>query len=216
MKTQAFRETRRGSVPKYYSGWVHLATIMGSSLAAAGITAFFISNLVWLELLIIPLTVVIANLVEYSIHRFPMHKLFKGSNFLTKIYKNHSGNHHRYFTDKEMSIDCKEDMREVFTYPRVILFFIVFIIGPLSLLFGLLLSLNSGLLFFATALAYYAIYEFTHFATHLPEDHWISKLPYIRGAKERHRLHHNTRLMREWNFNVSFPLMDKLFKTIKN
>lgn len=209
MKVRAFRKQKREEISENYSGWLHLSLIVFTSLLLGAAALFFLSSLMWYHFLMIPLTILIANIVEYSIHRWPMHHRLK---IAKNIYKIHSGEHHRYFNHEYMNIECGKDMKEIFTNPVVVVLFVSLFIVPMALLFGLF-SMNAGLLFFSIAMFYYGIYEFTHFATHMPKDHFVANLPYVRGARERHQLHHNTKLMREWNFNVSFPLMDILFRT---
>jgi sterol desaturase/sphingolipid hydroxylase (fatty acid hydroxylase superfamily) len=71
------------------------------------------------------------------------------------------------------------------------------------------------LLIFATCMIYYGEYESIHFMAHLNDDHILLKIPFMKAAKSHHQLHHNTRLMRNWNFNIGLPIMDILFKTYK-
>lgn len=211
MKVRAFRKGHRKSTSHILSGWAHLMAVVGGSLLVSFISVLFITNLFWLEALVIPIAFVLANLVEYIIHRWPMHKLTK---VFKKMYKTHSGQHHRYFTHEYMNIECDEDMHEVFASVFTVISFILFIVVPISVLAGFLISSNVGILFFATAMSYYGIYEFVHFMTHLPDDHVLLRVPFMKMAKEHHQLHHNTRLMRKWNFNIGLPLMDVVFGTL--
>ena len=212
MNVRAFRKNHRKGTFSFISGWTHLGVVVGGSLLISIIPLLFISNLIWLELLILPVTLIIANFVEYWIHRWPMHKVMP---LLKKMYKTHSGKHHRYFTHEFMNMECDEDLHEVFATPLTVSSFFFGVVMPISVLCSLFLSINVGLLFFATCMSYYGLYEFIHFASHLPPYHILSKLPLIVRAREHHKIHHNTRLMREWNFNIGLPLMDYLFGTIK-
>jgi sterol desaturase/sphingolipid hydroxylase (fatty acid hydroxylase superfamily) len=49
----------------------------------------------------------------------------------------------------------------------------------------------------------------------MPNENWIFKIPFLKAAKAHHKLHHNTKLMRNWNFNIGLPLCDVLFKTYR-
>jgi len=111
-------------------------------------------------------------------------------------------------------MECDDDLHEVFATPLTVLMFFFGVVIPFSIACTLLFSMNVGILFFATTMAYYGIYEFIHFTTHLMPSHFLAKLPFMKGARERHQTHHNTRLMREWNFNIGLPLMDFLFGTL--
>ena len=212
MKVRAFRKNHRKSTSYLLSGLAHLVAIMGGSFLISIIAIFFVSGLSWVELSIIPVAIILANFVEYAFHRWPMHSVVKP---LKKMYKIHSGKHHRYFTHEYMNIECDEDMREVFATATTVILFISFIVLPVSILSALFISTNVGLLFFATSMMYYGIYEFIHFATHLSLDHWVLKIPFMKSAKSHHQLHHNTKVMRHCNFNIGLPIMDLLFGTYR-
>ena len=57
----------------------------------------------------------------------------------------------------------------------LILFFLGAVATPLAALCFLLVSANAGWLFMAAALGYYLAYEWVHFSTHLPRDHWSAR-----------------------------------------
>lgn len=194
------------------SGWGHLIAVVGGSFLISLICLLFISNFSLWHLLTIPITIIVANFVEYAFHRWPMHQAFKP---LKQMYKTHSGKHHRYFNHIYMNIECEDDMHEVFATPLTVFSFIFFVILPLALILIFTLGTSIALLFIATTMAYYGLYELIHFCSHLHPDHCLSKIPFMKGARERHQLHHNTRLMREWNFNIGLPLMDIVFRTLK-
>ena len=113
-----------------------------------------------------------------------------------------------------MSVEQRKDYLSATTNPRAVVMLIGAIVIPMSLMLWAIFGLGIGLTFYAGAISYYLIYELTHLATHLPKSNWIFKIPYFRKARERHMLHHNTRMMHNWNFNVSFPLFDHLFGTL--
>lgn len=201
--------TRRKTLGNSFSGWTHLAVIYAICLAGILGAAAFLSSVTWLELLMIPVAILISNLVEYSIHRWPMHQTRK----MEQIYKQHSGDHHVFFTNKFMQVGEWRDLKVSITKTRVIVMFFTFILFPLAALFSLV-SLNLGLIFFISAVSYYLVYEMMHLISHLPDGNFLKRLPYIRGCVHRHTVHHNTRLMHKWNFNVMFPLFDVLFGTL--
>lgn len=210
MKVQAFRKNHRKKTSYLLSGWSHLVAIVGGSLIASFIAIFFIRNLSCIELITIPVAVLLANFVEYTFHRWPMHSVFKP---LKRMYKTHSGKHHRYFTNESMNAESDDDIREVFATAFTVISFILFIVLPFSLLNILLFNVNVGLIFFATCMTYYSMYETIHMITHLPSNHILLKIPFMKAAKAHHQLHHNTRMMRHWNFNIALPIMDIIFGT---
>jgi sterol desaturase/sphingolipid hydroxylase (fatty acid hydroxylase superfamily) len=52
-----------------------------------------------------------------------------------------------------------------------------------------------------------------HLCYHAPENSWLGKLPGLAYLREHHRVHHSQALMRNYNFNITYPLMDLLFRT---
>jgi Fatty acid hydroxylase superfamily len=86
---------------------------------------------------------------------------------------------------------------------------------PVALAVGLLLSANAGWLFAITGLLYFLNYEYLHLAYHLPEHHWVSRLPFMARLKRLHTLHHDQSQMAHRNFNITYPLGDWLFGTLR-
>ncbi len=211
MKGRAFRIDRRRGVPSGYSGWTHLAVITGVCLASTALFLYFLGPMVWWHYLVLPVSFVVANFVEYCAHRWPMHHPVRNG-FFKHIYKQHAGIHHRYFTYENMVLDDPRDLREILSTPRHISGFLLMIVVP-TMAFLSLMSWNIGLLFGATSIMYYLFYEWVHLASHMPPNHWIPSLPVLRGLCHHHKEHHQTRLMREYNFNIAFPLFDYVFGT---
>jgi hypothetical protein len=201
---------RRKEANHSVSVWARLGIFYALCLAAVIFALTLLQGVTFFQLLMIPATIVFANLMEYVIHRFPMHQLPQA---IRSMYMSHSGIHHRYFTYKNMEIEKFSDLHEALTNTKVTLRLFAFIVFPLSFLLGLI-GVNFGALFFISATCYFMIYELTHLVTHLPESNILTQLPYFKGAYERHRVHHDTKLMHKWNFNVSFPLLDKVFRTL--
>ena len=105
---------------------------------------------------------------------------------------------------------------------RVTLFpliMLVFFFGLIALPIGigvlLLTTPNTALLYVATAVLYYLAYECVHLAVHLPDDHWARRIPGVEARMVYHRLHHDPRYMSQCNFNISFPLADRLYGTAR-
>lgn len=212
MKGRASRLDHRKNNPvsPWYFGWVHLAVINVVSILVAGAFLLQLADFVWHHALCVPFAVLISNFAEYVIHRYPMHKVLKV--FGKGIYKKHSGKHHKMFTYDEMAMIDSKDLREILTLPRHTLELFIFVIAPMSFLLAFF-SWNIGMIFGATAVLYYLAFEWIHLASHLPKKHWIARLPVMRNLCEHHRLHHNPRVMHKKNFNIAFPIMDKLFGT---
>ena len=84
---------------------------------------------------------------------------------------------------------------------------------PGAALAGWLFGANVGWLFLLTSGAYVTSYELTHLAYHLPAHSFIGRRAFVRAMREHHARHHDPRLMQKWNFNVTLPLADWIFRT---
>jgi sterol desaturase/sphingolipid hydroxylase (fatty acid hydroxylase superfamily) len=72
---------------------------------------------------------------------------------------------------------------------------------------------NAALLAVATSLFFFLLYEWLHLSYHLPPATFIGRNPLIALLRALHQRHHDPRLMRRWNFNVTVPLFDWLHRT---
>src|SRR5262252_4381183 len=92
---------REDHIPAGYSPWRH----MRRTLAIAGLLSAAGVALAWrarpLDWALAPGFLVVANLVEYLVHRYPMHRPL----WPRIVYRNHAQLHHMAFTDQEMTID---------------------------------------------------------------------------------------------------------------
>jgi hypothetical protein len=129
------------------------------------------------------------------------------------LYRRHSKQHHRFFTDREMSFESSRDFKAVLFPPVMILFFIGAMGVPMWILTYFLASENVAWLAVATALAYYLNYEWLHFAYHCDPRSRIGRLPGIGVLRQLHLNHHNPKLMTTCNFNITYPFGDWLFRT---
>jgi hypothetical protein len=202
---------RRHHIGKSYSGIAHLSFTSGACLAAM---AFCISRLhavsAW-EWLTVPLTFLFANLAEHAGHRVPMHHPRRG---LRLVFERHTRQHHRFFTPERMQFDGVRDYKAVLFPPVLLLFFIICFAVPVGLPLALLTSANVGWLFALTAVGYFLNYEWLHFSYHTPPDSWVARLPGIAALRRHHTRHHDQALMSHYNFNISYPIADRLFGTL--
>jgi sterol desaturase/sphingolipid hydroxylase (fatty acid hydroxylase superfamily) len=209
--TTDYREHyRQVHVPRGYSGALHLAFILVFSLGGMVVAAGQLQEVSILEWLTVPLTFLYANLAEYAGHRWVMHRRVKG---LSLIYHRHTRQHHRFFTDSSMAMDGALDFRAVLFPPILMLFFFAAFALPVGLLLTWLFSANVAWLFVFVALAYYLNYELLHLAYHLPEDSRWSRLPGLRALRRLHHDHHRPAVMAHKNFNITYPIFDRLFGT---
>jgi hypothetical protein len=209
----AFREQyRREHVPARYRGGLHLAFtfgIGGSVLAWSGLQVEQVQPLEWLAL---PFTFLYANFAEYWGHRGPMHRLTRGFRL---VYERHTCQHHRFFADDAMAIDGPRDLRAVLFPPLLMTFFIAAFALPAGLLLGWVATPNVAWLFVATSVGYFLNYEFLHLAYHLPPGHPIARWRLVRWLKPLHQSHHDPRQMARCNFNITYPICDVLFGTLR-
>ncbi len=201
---------RREHVGPGYSGQIHLAFVLVFSLGGIGLCIWQLDAVRPLEWLTLPLAFLYANLVEYAGHRWVMHRKVPG---LGLVYRRHSGQHHRFFTDRHMALEGWRDCKVVLFPAVLMVFFFGAFATPVGLLLAWLATANVAWLFVAVALGYYLNYELLHLAYHLPEDSRLLKLPFLRRLRRLHHRHHDTSLMAHKNFNITYPIGDWLFGT---
>jgi hypothetical protein len=202
---------RAEHVSPSYRGRLHLAfTVFTCLVVVAWCLAGLGTVRPW-EWMIIPLTFLYANLVEYFGHRGPMHHPRPG---LKVIYERHTRQHHRFFRDDAMAFEDPRDFKAVLFPSVLIVFYMAGFALPVGLLIGWLLSESVARLFVATAVAYFLNYEILHFAYHAPEDSWIARLPLMDRLRRLHTFHHRPEFMQRFNFNITYPIGDRLFGTL--
>lgn len=198
-------------VPDSYSGPLHLATTVSVSLAVALFCALRLESVTFAEWLTVPLTFLYANLSEYLGHKGPMHNKTK---YLAAVFERHALLHHSFFTDEAPSFDSSKDFKAVLFPPILLVFFIGAFAMPVGALLYILVSPNVCYLFVLTAVLYFLNYELLHFAYHADPDSRIGRLPLVKRLRRHHLVHHDRRLMNRYNFNITYPICDRLFGTL--
>ncbi|MDH3757296.1 MAG: sterol desaturase family protein, partial [Gammaproteobacteria bacterium] len=92
-------------------------------------------------------------------------------------------------------------------------FFFGFFAVPVGAILYFLVSSNVCYLFVFTAILYYLNYELFHFCYHLDPRSRLGHLPVIRRLRRNHVAHHDKALMTRYNFNITYPICDRLFGT---
>lgn len=210
-RVREFRERYRAEhVHARYRGWLHFATT--NVLVAVALWFCFgqLDSVHGGEWAMLPAAVLYANLAEYLGHRFVMHRPRRG---LGLIYRRHAGQHHRFFTDTAMAVESSRDFKAVLFPPLLVVFFFGVFGTPVVWLVGLCLGNDAAWLFAIVSLLYFLNYEYLHLAYHMPEGHWVSRLPGLTALCRLHRTHHGQRLMSTCNFNITYPIGDWLFRT---
>jgi len=162
------------------------------------------------EWLIVPAAFLVANWLEYRVHKGPMHHLRPPWQIL---FERHARQHHVYFDDTHMSARLAREYYWVF-FPWWAVGLVVITTALFALPLGLLVTRNTGLLFFAVGIAYYLAYEWLHLSYHLHPQSLIGRSGIVRRLRGLHTAHHRTAQMTKCNFNITFPICDWLFGTL--
>ena len=196
------KKYREANIKSWFAKLLNFVTLNIIFFAALGVFFSILSMPIptW-EWLAVPVAFIFANFVEYALHRYPMHHKYKVLGF---IYRQHTSQHHLLFTEENMMIGHVEDVTSMIAPWWSCLAFLV-AVAPICAL-GLIVSVDFAVLIYITFVLYYWLYEVFHLLSHIWP--WFSN----KFAKH-HTAHHNTRKMREYNFNVIFPLFDIIFKT---
>ncbi len=205
---RAFREN---NISMSYSGPLHLATTVSVTLAVIVFSIIMLKDISALEWTTLPVTFAYANLVEYLGHKGPMHKRTK---FFGLLYHRHAIEHHSFFTEEATTFDSSKDYKAVLFPPVMLFFFFGCFATPVGALLYFLFSPNVAFLFVFTSALYFLNYEILHFCYHIEESAWPSKLPFMSALRQHHTTHHNKTLMAKYNFNITYPICDKLFGTL--
>ena len=209
--TEGFRARYRAGISRYYNAWLHGGFVFAYGLVVLLLLLRQAHGVSAVEWLAVPLGLVVFNFGEYTVHRhFGHHKYRIGALF----YARHTGDHHSFFVESKMTYEQARDWRVIFFPAWLIVLFSIGIALPAYLVIGHLFGTNAGALFAATLLGGYLMYEIFHACQHLPREHGLLRLPWIRETAHLHRLHHRRDLMQQKNFNLVFPLMDWLHGTL--
>lgn len=202
---------RKNELPKYYHPLVHIVINFGILIA---LTCFFILKLedvIWYQWLWLVALFLVGNFAVFFIHKFPLHK--KGFFLGAYSFKKHAVQHHSFFLKEKPEFDSWYDLYIVFFPPEVVIGFALIYLPALYFILSMFLSLNSVFMILLGNSGYFLLYEIVHFSSHLPENHWALKIPHLKSMWNHHRIHHDPKLMGEYNFNIVYKMSDKLFGT---
>jgi hypothetical protein len=205
----AFRAELLTRIPRWYSPVGHLLGTTGVGVAATAIAIARIHGLTWPQLLAVPITVVAANFFEWWAHKNVLHRRRRLFGYL---YEQHTPMHHRLYREEDMAVRDRRELKFVLM-PAMGVLGIVLSASPIAIAVGLLVSPNAGWLTLMTQALYVVSYELTHLSYHLPPDHWVRRIGFIRRLAAHHARHHDPRRMQRWNFNVTLPLADWVLGT---
>ena len=209
-RQKKFREQYRAAISRWYSGLVHIGVMYAAGIAGVWYCVSQLQNARWEWLLLIPVLIG-GNFVEWSMHKFVMHRLIDVY-ALRAIYDRHTRQHHQYFTDNDATIDSIREFRIVFFPWRVLIVLAVF-----GLLFGwiasVLINANAGYIVFIGMIGHYMVYETFHFCCHVRDNWFVRHFPLINTIRRHHTAHHNMGIMMHVNMNLTFPVADWFLNT---
>lgn len=195
--------------PRWYWGWGHFAWSNAVALSAIGLAVSQLDRVSAVEALVVPASLLVANVAEHRLHQGPMHHRVAP---LALLYERHTLSHHRFYTHESMQAPDTRSFYLVLFPPWAPLALFV-LVAPIAAGFGLVGGPDAAWLFVATGMAYFALYEWLHLAYHLDPDGVVGRLPGMATLRRHHTLHHDPMRMGKVNFNVTFPFADWLFGT---
>lgn len=209
----AFRADYRSRIARFYSGPAHMVMILAMGLSTIWYCLMQIQDPAWYDWLIIPTVFVDANLLEWWIHKYVMHRPIKGfGGIFMAIYERHTLAHHQFFNQHEPTMDNLRDCRILLFSPYALVAFVVIAMPPAAAFYFLGLE-NIAWLLMATSVFIYLNYETFHFCCHAKDDRIIRYIPFINTSRRHHLAHHHLHVMMEKNFNVTYPFADWLFRS---
>ncbi len=113
-RQQSFRKQFIEETPSWYRGEYHLAFMLTVTLGTIWFCWSGVDNATALEWLVIIPMLLFGNFIEWSAHRYILHRPVKG---LEAIYKRHCAVHHQFFTDHDLSYSGHKDWRALLFPP---------------------------------------------------------------------------------------------------
>jgi hypothetical protein len=208
----AARFVRGDHIPGGYSPLRHMA-LTGTIATALAIPGIWMATRARaLDWLLAPVFFVVANLIEWTVHRYPMHRPLPPR----FMYRNHTLIHHLAFTDRNMPITRPAELGLIMM-PWYTIIGLFALTSPVLVVAGLVRGRGLSGLFLLVAVGYFLSYETLHALYHVPDSTLdrlgIGRIRMFRRMQAHHRHHHVLKRMSQVNFNVTVPLMDVLFGT---
>lgn len=211
LNNQKYREWYRKEVlPKWYSPVLHVGLNIGLLVLAVIINFSLVREWNWVSFAVMVFIFFFGNAAVFFLHKYPLHRRFK---YWAFPYDTHTVLHHRFFTAETITYDSARDFNAVFFPMSVIGSFVL--LGTPAIYFGARYLWGSDVahVLSGSAAGYFITYEFFHWASHLPKNHFFMKVPWIAYMREHHIAHHNPRLMNKYNFCIVDPTFDFIFGT---
>ncbi len=195
--------------------WRHLTAFVGLAAAGIALGAWLARAATLADLWIVPIYLLIANVVEYLLHRFPMHRPL----LPRALYVGHTLEHHRCFQYHSMEVESWSEMGLVMM-PWFSIALLFAGLAPVVVVVAWALGPNPAGLLLGTAAFSFIFYEGLHALYHFPAP-TLARLGLSRNRfflfLARHHQHHHRLVRMRWvNFNISLPLSDVLFGTLES
>jgi len=200
-----FRQSVDGRLDGRWYAVVNLVVLLGI------ITVLFMNagSFGWRHVILLPVFFLVANGIEYFLHRYPMHRKVPG---LTRLYE-HVSIHHNFYANEKFYFEEPRDFYAAIL-PVYIFIGLAVLIAACSAVVYLLFGRDDAIFFALVAYGYYLLYEALHFTYHAGDAELVRRVPWIRELAKRHIEHHQTKRMAHYNFNITFPIFDRLMGTV--
>lgn len=198
-------ETEPGYSPLRHG--IAIALLGGGAIAAA---AWGLEGLRAADLGVAAGAFLFANVAEWALHRYVLHV----PTLLRIVYERHALKHHVAFTHERMAIGGARELRWILM-PWHALPAMLLGASPVAAALYLLAGERAARVFLAVAVGYYLLYEALHAAYHLPETSRLGRSRIVAALRRHHAAHHDPRAMTSVNFNITFPIADALFGTMR-
>lgn len=207
----AFRQQYRATISPYYRVWWHAGFVLAFGCLGLGFLFSQITQITLASTTAFIIGLLAFNIGEYGVHKYLGHYKTK---FAKLFYDRHTGDHHHFFTAEFMPYEEARDFRVILFPAWLIVLFSGFIILPTFFIIKHW-DVAIAAAFSSALLLSYLLYETLHACEHLPDEHFISRLPWIKQMRALHQEHHIPSNMTKYNFNIVFPLTDYLLGTLR-
>lgn len=207
---EAARERIVAKIPASYSPAAHFLVPGALGIGVLAASVWMIEGVRAVEWLTIPITIFLGFGFEWRIHRSMLHERLP---LAGTLYVRHELHHHVIYTCDDMTMRSSREWRLVLM-PAYAIVLVFVMMAPIVAGLWAWVTPNVALLHLATSMLFFLAYEWMHLAYHLPPEHPIGRLGAVRRLRELHRRHHDPRLMKRWNFNVTVPVFDWIHGTL--
>lgn len=196
-------------------GWTlskHLTRTLAIAAGLAALGGWLVAGGAWWVWLAVPPFWLVANVFEWWMHRYPMHRPMTPR----VLYKNHAKVHHPAFDGTAQEIRHPHELSLVMM-PWYTLLLVFMFASPIAIAAAFIGGGALAGVFLLSSVAYFLLYELIHTVHHLPmavlERSWWGRHPLLAAMRRRHHSHHQRDRMTEVNFNVTFAFADRLMGT---